>query len=79
MEASALFNPLLHEIRGTLETSPYVSSKHLQVEASEGQVCLEGTVGSYFQKQMAQELILRLDGVEQLENKLEVDWTRSTR
>lgn len=74
MEASALFNPLLHEIHGALDNSPYVSTERLQIEASEGQVSLEGTVASYFQKQMAQELILRLDGVDQLENKLKVNW-----
>jgi hypothetical protein len=32
-------------------------------------------VGSFFQKQMAQEVVLRLDGVQQIENQLQVCWT----
>ena len=74
MEASALFNPLLHEIHGTLDSSPYVSMRQVQVEAYEGQVRLEGTVDSFFQKQMAQELIRRVDGVDKIENQLKVNW-----
>ncbi len=35
---------------------------------------LKGTVNSYFQKQMAQEAIRRVDGVELIDNQLEVNW-----
>ena len=35
---------------------------------------LKGTVNSYFQKQMAQEAIRRIDGVELIDNQLEVNW-----
>jgi hypothetical protein len=32
-------------------------------------------VGSYYQKQMAQETLRRVAGVDQIENELEVCWT----
>ena len=35
---------------------------------------MQGVVKTYFQKQMAQEAIRRVDGVEHVENCLEVTW-----
>lgn len=64
--------PLQERIRLALSTSPYVSGKRVLCRADHGQVTLSGKVSSYFQKQMAQETIRRLDGVEQIENLLEV-------
>jgi len=75
MEASATLNPLLHQVHGTLNNSPYVSTRHVQVDASAGCVRLEGTVHSFYQKQMAQELVRRVDGVETIENLLQVNWS----
>ena len=43
-------------------------------EAADGHVVLKGHVRSYFQKQMAQEAIRRVDGVQRIENMLEVSW-----
>ena len=42
--------------------------------ADSGIVVLTGKVNSFFQKQMAQEAIRRVDGVEKIDNQLEVDW-----
>ena len=36
---------------------------------------LRGVVNSYYQKQMAQEAIRRVEGVQSIENHLEVDWS----
>ncbi|HEX5103694.1 MAG TPA: BON domain-containing protein [Pirellulaceae bacterium] len=36
---------------------------------------LQGVVKTYFQKQMAQETVRRVAGVEEVENCLEVTWT----
>jgi osmotically-inducible protein OsmY len=36
---------------------------------------LQGVVGTFFQKQMAQEALRRVDGVQQIENNLEVAWS----
>ena len=65
---------LLDQVHGALSRSPYVSARELRVEASEGVVRLEGAVRSFFHKQMAQELIRRVDGVERIENCVQVQW-----
>lgn len=66
---------LLDQISIALQSSPYVPSQRVLVETQEGAVRLSGNVSSFFQKQMAQEVIRRVDGVEQIENLLEVSWT----
>ena len=55
-------------------SSPHLSGRKLDYEADSGVVVLTGKVNSYFQKQMAQEAIRRVDGVELIDNRLEVDW-----
>ena len=46
----------------------------MRFEAAEGRVVLRGIVKSYFHKQMAQEIVRRVEGVGQIENQLEVSW-----
>ena len=65
---------LFERIHEALSTSPHVPAKELQFEAVEGHVVLKGSVRSFFQKQMAQEVIRRVDGVQRIENLLEVNW-----
>jgi len=55
-----------------LERNPYFSGRNLYFEADEGRVRLRGVVRSYFQKQMAQEAVRRIDGVSEILNELEV-------
>ncbi len=57
-----------------LNTSPHFSRRRVQFETLEGAVVLRGTVSSYYHKQMAQEILRRVDGVRRIENRLEVDW-----
>jgi osmotically-inducible protein OsmY len=58
-----------------IQSSPHLSRRKLHCEASEGRVVVRGTVSTYYQKQMATEALRRLDGVEQIENHLEVAWS----
>lgn len=58
-----------------LARNPYLTSRTLQFEADEHQVTLRGEVGSFFQKQMAQEMLRGVDGVSAIRNELEVVWT----
>ena len=74
MEAVASPPALLDKVQVALNRSPYLSPREVRVEAFEGVVRLQGAVRSFFQKQMAQELIRRLDGVERIENHLQVTW-----
>ena len=66
---------LQERIENALTSNPYVPGKRVRCRTDRGQVTLSGMVSSYFQKQMAQEAVRRLDGVRQIENLLEVKWT----
>jgi osmotically-inducible protein OsmY len=57
-----------------LNQSPHFSRRQVRFETREGAVVLRGTVSSYYHKQMAQEILRRVDGVLRIENRLEVDW-----
>ncbi len=67
--------PLFEQVQGALTGSPYFAAKQFRVQTNQGTVRLEGTVGSFYQKQMAQELVRRLDGVQGIENQLQVSWS----
>ncbi len=75
MQATLNAVPLLDQVQGALSNSPHVPSHQVHVETTDGHVLIEGTVGSFFQKQMAQEVVRRLDGVQHVENQLQVSWT----
>ena len=69
-------NGLKERLTKALDGNPYLSRRYrVDVTEYEGHVTLAGKVGSYFQKQMAQELLRSVDGVRQINNCLEVDWS----
>lgn len=74
MPATICPMPLSEKVRTALDSSPYLPKSQFSVEAEQGSVRIEGTVGSFYQKQMAQEIVLRLDGVDRLSNELQVAW-----
>jgi osmotically-inducible protein OsmY len=74
MSAAHAHAPLFERIHRALSTNPYVPSRQVSVEALDGRVTLKGNVGTFFQKQMAQEAIRRVDGVQLIDNLLEVTW-----
>jgi osmotically-inducible protein OsmY len=55
-----------------LERNPYLARRKLRFETDEGRITLRGVVRSYFQKQMAQEALRDVDGIEEIYNELEV-------
>ena len=67
--------PLDDRVLSALEHNPYLARRKLRFEASQGRVTLRGVVGTYFQKQMAQEAIRHVDGVDEITNELEVTWS----
>jgi osmotically-inducible protein OsmY len=71
MSASASLDHLVHS---ALQQSPYLVNHKLRFETEQGRVVLRGVVKSYYQKQMAQEALRRLEGVQHIENQLEVNW-----
>jgi osmotically-inducible protein OsmY len=71
MQATVNLN---EQVSSAIETSPYLLGRKLRFETAEGRVTLQGTVGSFYQKQMAQELVRHIDGVREIENQIEVTW-----
>jgi osmotically-inducible protein OsmY len=55
-----------------LEGNPYLARRNLRFETSDGRVTLLGKVSTYFQKQQAQETVRHIDGVDEIDNRLEV-------
>jgi osmotically-inducible protein OsmY len=71
---SATDTALISRIDEAIQTNPHISGRTLRFQTDGNRVVLHGAVASYFQKQMAQEAIRRVEGVEQIENCLEVLW-----
>lgn len=65
---------LIDRAQAALERNPHLARKRLRLEATHGRLTLHGVVGSYYQKQMAQETLRKLEGVAVVENLLEVNW-----
>lgn len=67
-------NTLLTRIDQAFSVSPHLSGRHLVVEKDADTVVVRGTVETYYQKQMAQEIMRRVEGVQKIDNQLEVSW-----
>ena len=46
----------------------------MRFESENGRITLHGEVGSFFQKQMATETLKKVDGISEIDNRLEVAW-----
>jgi osmotically-inducible protein OsmY len=75
VEEKVLDDRFEEKVSSALRQNPHLQSRNLRFEASEGRVTLRGQVNSWYQKQMAQETLLRLEGIDSVENQLEVFWT----
>lgn len=60
------------QVANAIQKATHLAGRRLRYEAADGNVVLHGTVGTYFQKQMAQEAIRRVDGVQHISNQLKV-------
>jgi osmotically-inducible protein OsmY len=65
---------LADRVDQAIQMNPYVNGRLLRFETDGSRVVLSGSVKSFFQKQMAQEVIRRVEGVEEIDNCLEVMW-----
>jgi hypothetical protein len=75
MNTVAFSKPLFDRIHEALTANPHVPNcRQLRIEAADGNIVLEGNVRSFFEKQMAQEAIRRIDGVQMIDNRIEVSW-----
>jgi len=60
------------QVGNAISSNPHLSGRKLRIETEDGRVVLLGTVSSYYQKQMAQEAIRRIEGLRAIENRLMV-------
>lgn len=58
--------------RASLTASPYREIRHLRCEAVGGVAILFGSVSSYYLKQLAQSVVLGLEGIKGVQNLLDV-------
>jgi len=65
---------LHHRVSKALARNPYLNRRRVRAEAANGRVRLEGVVTSYYQKQMAQEMLKSVDGIDEIDNRIEVNW-----
>ncbi|MBI2480205.1 MAG: BON domain-containing protein [Planctomycetia bacterium] len=63
---------LEERIGSAADVSPYLTGSNISIDAESRRVVVRGVVNSYYEKQMAQETLLRVDGVESVDNHLEV-------
>lgn len=70
---------LNRKIAAALGRCSYIRNSSLRLDVSSGRVVLSGAVPSYFLKQMAQESLRSVEGVEEIQNELEVSNARSYR
>ncbi len=66
---------LTQQISAAVVHHPHLKQRHVHVENNNGRVTLNGSVESYFEKQMAQEALRQIAGVDSIENQLEVVWS----
>ena len=66
--------PLSQQVHETFALNPYLSQSglHFQADEGSGKVVLQGRVNSYYEKQMAQEAVRDIKGVQLIQNDLEV-------
>ena len=57
-----------------LANHPLMKGKNVRIQQEKRRVILEGDVDSYCDKQMLQEVVRRIEGVEEIENRLLVEW-----
>ena len=65
---------LLQRVDFAIKGNPHLSRHQVFCQEQSGIVILHGRVSTFFQKQMAQETLKRLVGVEKVINELQVDW-----
>jgi osmotically-inducible protein OsmY len=67
---------LENRIDSAIQGNPQLTGRICHVEMRPGRIVLRGVVRSYYQKQVAQEVVRQVDGVERIENHLEVALAR---
>lgn len=62
------------EVAAVILSNPHLQQRHVFTRTDAGHVTLKGRVKSFFEKQMAQEALKKIRGVESVDNQLQVNW-----
>ena len=63
---------LQNRVHFVLARDPYIGGRDVQYEIIDRDVLLKGCVRTYYQKQMAQESLRKIDGIRRIVNELNV-------
>ena len=73
MDAPSFNGELNHRVRLCLSTATHAVLRGLVVEVNQQTVILSGTVGTFYEKQLAQEIVRHVAGVRQVVNLVQVE------
>ena len=65
-------NDVAKAAEARLRTSPFPALRNVSCECDDGVLILDGRLGSYYHKQLAQETVRGVEGVVQVVNRTEV-------
>ena len=71
---TSISNNVDDRVRNVIHHHPHLKKERVHFSSQKGKVTLKGQVSTFFEKQMAQEAIRTVDGVENVVNELVVDW-----
>lgn len=66
---------LAQQISDAVVHHPHLKQRQVHFHTNNGRVTINGSVDSYFEKQMAQEALRQIKGIESIENQIEVVWS----
>ncbi len=66
---------ILARVDSALKTHPHLRRVLVKSQRQDDRVVLSGSVSTFFQKQMAQEALRNIPGVEEIDNQLCVDYS----
>jgi osmotically-inducible protein OsmY len=66
---------LTQKIQNAVVHNPHLNHRKIHFRTTEKRVVIEGTAQTYFEKQMAQEALREIEGIESIENQVEVVWS----
>lgn len=66
------FASITDQLQQVIVQHPHLKQRSVRCDSVDGTVTLRGSVRSYFEKQMAQEAVRRVEGIRLVSNHLEV-------
>ena len=61
-------------ISNVVANNPFLNTRQIHFSADGNDVVIRGRVETFFKKQMAQEAVRNIEGVESIDNQLKVSW-----